>query len=111
MSNIENLNLAYAQQRILKIKKFYHHLGIFLIVNTVLMLTKNTIAISIFGEKALVYPEIMNWVYWNIFIWAFIVGIHALIVFGKLPKLVRNWEQRQIDKYLEEDINESKKYR
>lgn len=89
-----------AKLRVERIRKFYNHLIVFILFNGVLFLLKDKMAEAILGEQASTYPEAMNWVYWNLFIWLLIICIHACVVFGKVPNIVKKWEERQLKKYL-----------
>lgn len=106
MENKEYTKFKKAQRRIMQIKSFYNHLIVFVIINAVLLLSKDRIAIALFGEEALVHPDAMNWIEWNIYIWGVGLLIHALFVFGRVPFFIKKWEERQIKKYMSEN-NES----
>jgi hypothetical protein len=105
MENKEYKKFEKAQRRIARIKSFYNHLIVFVVFNAILLFLKDEMAIALFGEEALVHPEAMNWIEWNIYIWGAGLLIHALFVFGRVPFFVKKWEKRQIKKYMNKDTN------
>ncbi len=107
MENIAHTQLKRAKQRVERIKSFYNHVVVFVLINGVLLLLKDEITIAIFGEEGLSIPKLMDWVNWNLYIWMGILTIHALIAFGKRPSFMRKWEARQINKYIEQDKSET----
>ena len=109
MENKEHNKFERAQHRVARIRRFYNHLGVFIIINATLLLSKNKMAIAFLGERATDYPEAMNWIKWNIYIWLVILAIHALLVFGNVPFFVKKWEERQMKRIME-DENETPKY-
>lgn len=92
-----------AQRKIVKIKSFYNHLAAFIIINGVLLLSKEKMTTALFGEAASVHPNAMNWIEWNIYIWGAGLLLHALFVFGSTPFFIKRWEERQINNYLDQD--------
>lgn len=104
-----------AHKRVQDIKGFYGHLTAYLIVNIVLLLSRNNFRFMIINNNVLENTDVLEWVDWNIFgtpiIWGFFLAIHAITVFGKNPFLGKSWEERQIRKYLEEERDESEKYK
>ncbi len=102
MENKENVKLERARRRVDRIKGFYIHLAIFIIFNTALFLLKDELMGALVGEEALSNPKVTDWVYWNILVWLAILVIHALIIFGNIPFLGKNWEERQIRKFMNE---------
>ena len=101
-----------AQKKVKDIKGFYGHLAVYVIVILVVLLTRGrfmSINNTVFQDS-----DFLNWIDWNVFgtpiIWGIFLAIHAFRVFGKHPFLGKNWEERQIQKYMEEDPNESEKY-
>lgn len=94
-----------AQRRIKRIKGFYYHLIVFVIFNGVLLISKDSMANALFGDEALLYPQAMNWIYWNIGVWLFILVAQGIYVFGNAPVFIRKWEDRQIKKYMNDNPN------
>ncbi|MGB5434548.1 MAG: 2TM domain-containing protein [Maribacter sp.] len=109
MENKEIYKLERAHRRVAQIRGFYNHLGIFVVINTALLLLKDKMTVWLLGKEALNYPDAMDWIYWNAYVWVVILAIHALLVFGKIPFFVKKWEDRQMERYLKED-QKKKKY-
>ena len=103
-----------AKKRVEDIKGFYGHLSIYLIVNLALILARNDFRFYIIKTTSLEDEGFLSWINWNVFgtaiIWGLFLAFHALRVFGKNPFLGKSWETRQIQKYLEQEENQSKKY-
>ncbi len=115
MGNTENYTqkMARAVNRVQQIKKFHHHLLVYLIVNALLFMAK----ILFFDQFALhdfEDPNFIDWVEWNVIGTPLLWGIgllgHALHVFllqGRplavlKPHFLKDWEDRQLQKYLKE---------
>jgi hypothetical protein len=92
-----------AERRVLKIKGFYKHLTFFIFINGLLWLFKDTIGVGVFGEAALSNPKFMQWVDWNILIWGIGLAIHAFIVFVRTPRFIKKWEERQYERFMDEE--------
>ncbi|MFS4447093.1 2TM domain-containing protein [Maribacter sp. 2307UL18-2] len=91
-----------ARDRIAQIKGFYRHVAIFILINVPLILMKGKL-----GDTIGYHTKAMDWVVWNFYIWCIILAIHALLVFGKIPLLIRKWEERQIEKFMDDSKNEN----
>jgi len=75
---------AYARQRVARIKGFYIHLTVYLLVNALL------IAIN------LVTAHGVYWLYAPLVGWGIGLAAHAIAVFGFGGFLGRDWEERKI---------------
>lgn len=102
-----------AQKRVKDIKGFYGHLAVYVLVVSIVLLTRGrfmSIQNTIFQDS-----DYLNWIDWNVFgtpiIWGLFLLAHASRVFGKNPFLGRNWEERQIQKYIEADKELPEKYK
>ena len=87
----EEANLIIAKMRIEAIKAFYIHVGIYIIVNAVL------VAINLYDDDD---------VYWSLLAilgWGIGLAIHALSVFGPVSNLMMKWEQRKIAQLMHKD--------
>jgi hypothetical protein len=82
---------ARAKKRVEEIKGFYVHLGIYLIVNTMLFL------INVLSDSG------NYWFYWPLLGWGIGLAAHAFTVFAMGGLFGTNWEERQIRKLLEEE--------
>jgi len=98
---------ARAQKRVAKIKSFYGHVTAYIIVNIVLLLSKGRLHFMLLSEGALGNPKFLEWFDWNVYgtpiIWGIGLAIHALFVFKSSPFLGKEWEEKQLRKYLDND--------
>ncbi len=92
-----------ARRRVGQIKSFYNHVGVFIIINGMLLLSRKKMTITLFGREALDNPKVMSWIDWNIYIWLAILAIHALLVFGRSSFFVKKWEERQIERFMKDE--------
>jgi len=94
-----------AKKRVEEIKGFYIHLSVYIVVNLfiVLSIVYNQYAD---GEPLLGWPMLITPLFWGIGL-----GIHAANVFGFGMVLGKNWEERMIRKYMEEDRKEAEKFK
>ena len=94
-----------AKKRVEEIKGFYIHLMVDIVVNLfiVLSIVYNQYAD---GEPLLGWPMLVTPLFWGIGL-----GIHAANVFGFGMVLGKNWEERMIRKYMEEDRKEAEKFK
>lgn len=96
-----------ARKRVEAIKGFYSHLSAYIIVNIFLLLARGKVHFMLLSEGALGNPKFLEWLDWNIYgtpiVWGIALLIHGLIVFAKNPFLGKEWEERQLRKYLDKD--------
>jgi len=97
-----------AQKRVKKIKRFYRHLTVYIVVNILLVY---------FGLRGVDFLEINSpevdtrvvfWLFWNVlsvpFFWGIGLLIHGLCVFKPRINFVKDWEERQLKKIMEKEI-------
>lgn len=96
-----------AQKKVKDIKGFYGHLTAYIIVNLILLLSRNNFRFYLVNNTVFEDANILNWIDWNIYgtpvVWGVALAIHAVSVFGKNPFLGKTWEKRQIKKYMEKE--------
>jgi len=96
-----------AKKRVDELKRFFKHLKAYIIVNIFLLLIKGGVLgfITIDGEA--VNINFLDWVDYNFLLtpilWGIGLLIHGLYVYRHKFRFLKDWEQRQIRKYLEED--------
>jgi 2TM domain len=78
-----------AVRRVAAIRGFYTHLAVYVAVNIGLLIV-----------NALTGPD--WWVQWVVFGWGIGIVAHALAVFGRASRLVREWEERKIKQLMAE---------
>lgn len=105
--NSEKSRLKRAQSRVAKIKGFYKHLTIYLIINFLLIFMK-IIGNSYYGESFMGpvwhFSTFATWFFWGIGLF-----FHGLKVFSSGSVFSKKWEERQIEKYMEKDKQEADK--
>lgn len=90
-----------AQKRVKDIKGFYWHLFWYLLVNIISTFGSMIVSFLMGGKVA---DGIWNfsgfslWIFWGIGL-----GVHWLQVFGKHIVFSKDWEERKIKEYMEED--------
>jgi hypothetical protein len=80
-----------ARQRVQAIKGFYLHLTVYMLVNAGLFLINLLTAPAIF------------WFYWPLLGWGIGLAAHAVAIFGVGRWLGADWEEREINKILEQE--------
>jgi hypothetical protein len=78
-----------AVRRVAAIRGFYTHLAVYVAVNIGLLIV-----------NALTGPD--WWVQWVVFGWGIGIVAHALAVFGRASRFVREWEERKIKQLMAE---------
>ncbi len=89
-----------AKGRVDEIKKYYTHLVVYIVVNTFISINKimrNMSNGETFSEAFFDFNTFAVWVFWGIGI-----AFHTFKVFGFNLILGKNWEERKIKKYMDE---------
>ena len=98
-----------AKKRVEELKGFYIHLMVYVLVNIMISLV---IVVShmhegdSFIEATFDFATVSTWLFWGIGVF-----FHALKVFSYSPFFSKDREERQIQKYIEEDKQDSEKYK
>ncbi len=105
MEYAENIKLRKARRRVEALKGFYKHLLIYIIVNVALFIVRGRV-LEFFQIESN-DKNFVEWIDWNILIVPIFWGIgllyHAAKVFQYKSKTLKNWEERQIRKFLKEE--------
>ncbi len=105
--------LIRAKERVRKLKSFYKHLTAYILVSAMLLILSGRVTFILLSKEALGNPEFLEWINWNLFgtpiIWGIVVLIHAASVFMNSP--FKKWEERQIQKFIRKDKEETERYR
>lgn len=101
--------LERAKKHVVELKGFYIHLVVYLAVNvfiTTVKIIRNLSNGESFLEAFWDFGSFAVWLFWGI-------GLlfHGLKVFSYNPFFNKEWEERQISKYMEKEKKESEKYR
>jgi hypothetical protein len=99
-----------AAKRVKQLKGFYKHLRIFVVVNLALYIFKSEWLQALLPNDFALKPRYFESIHANFFIWLTILCIHAIVVYLPNFKFLRLWEERQIQKYMEEENHERDKF-
>ncbi|WP_418639376.1 2TM domain-containing protein [Winogradskyella sp.] len=106
--DINKSNFRKAKNKVEKLKRFYTHLGVYFIINTIITVVKvmsNMNMGETFEEAFFDFSTVASWL-----VWGLVIVIHAFSVFG-LPLLVgADWEERKIQQYMNEELQQDKNY-
>jgi uncharacterized membrane protein YraQ (UPF0718 family) len=101
-SNIKESTHKQAEKRVKRIRNFYNHLQIFVIIMAPILLFSN--AIIGFFESYIDNVNTLEWVKANIWInallWFIGVAIHGLFVFKDKVNLTDKWEKNKVAEFM-----------
>mgnify|MGYP001790960368 FL=1 len=101
MEELADDKMKRAKKRVDQLKGFYIHLTVYIVVNTFILI------------NIMLHTE--NFWQWGHFVTLFFWGIgilfHAANTFNYNPLFPKSWEERQIQKYMDKDREEAKKFR
>lgn len=100
-----------AAKRVKELKGFYDHIKVFLVINGMLFAFRFGWFDFILPDGFPLKPYYFNWLTTHLILWLAIIVIHGLLVFRNKISFFKQWEERQIKKFMEEDKQETKKYR
>lgn len=106
-STDESYNRAY--RKVKKIKGFYSHLKVYVIVNAIII-------ISSLNSRGFVgnHFELRGFRDWEIystaFYWGIALAIHAFTVFGPDIFFNKDWEDKKIKKYMDKEVESKNKW-
>lgn len=89
-----------ARKRVAELKGFYVHATVYILVN--LFLTIASVSTLITNGKSLSQISYFE-LFLTPFFWGIGLAFHAAKVFGYNPFFGKDWETRQIKKFMEED--------
>lgn len=97
-----------AKKRVEELKGFYIHLMVYLLVN--IMISTVIVVSQVYEGESLIaaiwnFGVFSTWLFWGIGIF-----FHAIKVFSFNPFFNKEWEERQIQKYIDQDKQQSEKY-
>ena len=105
-STDESFNAAYRKVR--RIKGFYSHLKVYIIVNIIIIISNLN---NGFIGNRIEIRGFRDWeVYSTAFYWGIALAIHAFTVFGPDIFFNKDWEDRKIQKYMEKEAQNKKKW-
>lgn len=96
------LDYIKAKNKVEKLKRFYTHFAVYLVINTVITAVKimhNLKNGETFSEAFFDFATIITWLLWGI-----AIALHAFSVFGLPFILGENWEERKIEKFMNDEL-------
>ncbi len=109
MNDNDRRKLQRAKKRVEELKGFYWHLAAYLAVNlfiTISKISRNIASGEGFDEAFFDFGTFAIWFFWGIGLF-----FHAAKVFGTAPIFGKDWEERQIQKFIEKEKKEAEKFR
>jgi hypothetical protein len=88
-----------AKKQVEEIKGFYTHLASFIIFNLIILFIN------------LKYTPQVLWFFWTTVGWGIGVFFHAAKVFDFFPYFTKDWEEKKIKQFMEEEQFENKKFK
>lgn len=105
-STDERYNLAY--RKVKKIKGFYSHLRVYIIVNAIIIFSNVN---RDFWGRGYEGRGFFDWhTYSTAIFWGIALLIHAFTVFGPDIFFSKDWEQRKIQRFMEKDAQNKNKW-
>ncbi len=106
-TNDENYNAAL--RRVKRLKRFYSHLKIYIIVNIIIIVS--SITRDKFNDGIVDFNGLLErQTYSTAFFWGIGLLAHGLSVFGTDIFFGQDWEKRKIQKYMERDAENKNKW-
>ncbi|WP_179345668.1 2TM domain-containing protein [Winogradskyella ursingii] len=103
-----HLKYQRAKNKVEKLKRFYSHLTVYLIANTLVStfkIIRNIKNGETFNEAFFDFGTFFVWT-----VWGLAIAIHAFSVFI-MPLLVgEDWEERKIEEIMKEEMSNKSKY-
>ena len=105
MNYSEDIKLRKVRKRLEALKGFYKHLLVYIFVNIAIFIVKSNV-LEFFKNQS---PDknFIEWVDWNILIvpifWGIGLLFHAVKVFQYKFPFIKNWEERQLKKFIDKD--------
>ncbi|MGB5203200.1 2TM domain-containing protein [Eudoraea sp.] len=103
MENDNKLNRA--KKKVEAMKGFYIHLSVYIVINAFILVNVYMRTLGD-GESFWKFSTFFTPIFWGIG-----VVFHAAHVFNYNPFFGKNWEERQIQKYIDKDQREAEKFK
>jgi uncharacterized membrane protein len=97
-NNTNNTTYKEVEKNVKRMKNFYNHVQIFVIMMLVLLLFSDII-VSFF-EARITNPNSLNWV--NAVLWLFGLIIHGIYVFKFKANFIDKWEQTKMEELMKQ---------
>ena len=105
MKDLKSSKYGRAKKKVEDIKGFYNHLAVYIIVN----LTIIGVRVIVLSEDRIGF-DIPDWtIFTTPFFWGIGLMFHGLWVFSDKMGFVKNWEERKIQEFMQEEEDDQKK--
>lgn len=105
-TNDESFNIAY--RKVKRIKGFYSHLRVYVIVNLIIIVSNLNHDFSGFGFNV---DGLFEWnTYSTAIYWGIALVIHAFTVFGRDIFFSDDWEEKKIQEYMKKESTNNNKW-
>ncbi|XLS28000.1 2TM domain-containing protein [Flavobacteriaceae bacterium M23B6Z8] len=86
-----------ARERVKKIKGYYVHIAIFIVINSFIL-------VNAYIRSTYVEESFWQWsTFTTLIIWGIGLGFHTYGVFGQQLLFSKEWEERKLKQFMEED--------
>lgn len=97
---------AWAQKQVKRIKGFYSHLTVYIVINLLLLIGR-LIVLPYYVDMDNLGADGISWININVYgttiIWGIAVLIHGLSVHMSRIKFLNRWEERKIKEFMDEE--------
>lgn len=87
-----------ARKQVQELKGFYSHLLTYVVIMTIIIYINLTYT-----------PEVL-WFFWTLFGWGIGLFFHAMRVFSFFPFFNKDWEEKKIKQFMEEEKSNKNKF-
>ena len=109
MENSRREKKLRARARVAQLKGFYIHLTVYIVINLFIIATS---VVDHLGKGGNLWDASFNFgTFSTAIFWGIGIGFHAIKTFGYNPFFSKEWEERQIQKFMEEDRKDAEKFR
>ncbi|MGQ2985150.1 2TM domain-containing protein [Flavobacterium sp.] len=98
-NRFEGRDIERARKRVKEIRSFYINLGLYCTIIPILIIINLTFT-----------PE-FHWFYFSMCGWGLGVLFHGMAAFNYVPFLNKDWEERKLQQFMEEDRRAREKFR
>lgn len=101
MESFNQEKYGRAKKRVNEIKGFYIHFAIYIAINIFILVN-----IGVRNDKFWQWGHFVTPVFWGVGVF-----FHWWHTFGKNPFFSKSWEERQIQKYMDKEKEDAKRFR
>ncbi len=103
-----------AKKRVEELKKFYTHVRVYIVINILILLLRGSLLDFLMGKTDTYNPGFSHWIDLNVlltpFLWGIGLLIHGICVYRYKFSFLKDWEERQIRKFMEEEDKKTNRY-